>query len=226
MHKYWGRVIPKAWTQVFRASWKMSNPFNWSMFRRGHKLIFRKITLNTVHNTFEDIRISESPESWYWTGKSGMLQSMGSQRVGHHWATELNWESLKLVDRWRNVSGQWHIVQKNQRSFSISPLIWLPFFFCFFFFFFACDFCHSLHIPTQTNILKMDQNFYKLLENCVAFSFLLNMLQNKNNNENQHMHIMYNTMTGELSIHYAGLKETDSLSHTHTHGTKSIRNWV
>ena len=29
--------------------------------------------------------------SWWWTGKPGMLQSMGSQRVGHEWATELNW---------------------------------------------------------------------------------------------------------------------------------------
>ena len=31
--------------------------------------------------------------SWWWTGKPGMLQSMGSQRVGHDWATELNWIS-------------------------------------------------------------------------------------------------------------------------------------
>ena len=29
--------------------------------------------------------------SWWWTGKNGMLQSMGSQRVGHDWATELSW---------------------------------------------------------------------------------------------------------------------------------------
>ena len=29
--------------------------------------------------------------SWWWTGSPGMLQSMGSQRVGHDWATELNW---------------------------------------------------------------------------------------------------------------------------------------
>ena len=29
--------------------------------------------------------------SWWWTGKPGMLQSMGSQRVRHNWATELNW---------------------------------------------------------------------------------------------------------------------------------------
>ena len=31
-----------------------------------------------------------SSESWWWTGKAGALQSMGSQRVGHDWATELN----------------------------------------------------------------------------------------------------------------------------------------
>ena len=29
--------------------------------------------------------------SWWWTGNRGMLQSMGSERVGHDWATELNW---------------------------------------------------------------------------------------------------------------------------------------
>ena len=29
--------------------------------------------------------------SWWWTGRPGMLQSMGSQRVGHDWTTELNW---------------------------------------------------------------------------------------------------------------------------------------
>ena len=34
-----------------------------------------------------------SSGSWWWTGKSGMLQSMGSQRVEHNWVTELS--SLK-----------------------------------------------------------------------------------------------------------------------------------
>ena len=28
---------------------------------------------------------------WWWTGRPGVLQFMGSQRVGHDWATELNW---------------------------------------------------------------------------------------------------------------------------------------
>ena len=31
-----------------------------------------------------------SSRSWWWTGKPGMMQSMGSQRVGHNWVTELN----------------------------------------------------------------------------------------------------------------------------------------
>ena len=29
--------------------------------------------------------------SWWWTGRPGMLQSMGPQRVRHDWVTELNW---------------------------------------------------------------------------------------------------------------------------------------
>ena len=29
--------------------------------------------------------------SWWWTGRPGMLRFMASQRVGHDWATELNW---------------------------------------------------------------------------------------------------------------------------------------
>ena len=29
--------------------------------------------------------------SWWWTGRPGMLWFIGSQRVGHDWANELNW---------------------------------------------------------------------------------------------------------------------------------------
>ena len=31
--------------------------------------------------------------SWWWIGKPGGLQSMGLQRVGHKWVTELSWAS-------------------------------------------------------------------------------------------------------------------------------------
>ena len=30
--------------------------------------------------------------SWWWTGRPGVLQSMGSERAGHNWVTELNWD--------------------------------------------------------------------------------------------------------------------------------------
>ena len=33
--------------------------------------------------------------SWWWTGKPGVLQFMGSKRVGQDWATELNWTYCK-----------------------------------------------------------------------------------------------------------------------------------
>ena len=32
-----------------------------------------------------------SSGSWWWTGKHGVLPSMGSQSVRHDWATELSW---------------------------------------------------------------------------------------------------------------------------------------
>ena len=32
--------------------------------------------------------------SWWWTGSPGVLRFMGSQRIGHDWATELNWTEL------------------------------------------------------------------------------------------------------------------------------------
>ena len=35
--------------------------------------------------------------SWWWTGNPGVLQSMGLQRVGHDWATELNWANARMI---------------------------------------------------------------------------------------------------------------------------------
>ena len=36
--------------------------------------------------------------SWWWIMRPGVLQSMGSPRVRHHWVTELNWtEALAIA---------------------------------------------------------------------------------------------------------------------------------
>ena len=35
--------------------------------------------------------------SWWWTGRPGMMQFMELQRVGHDWATKLNWTEALCV---------------------------------------------------------------------------------------------------------------------------------
>ena len=62
--------------------------------RRGWQ---RMRCLNGI-NDLMDISLSK-PGSWWWTGKPGVLQSMGLQRVRHAWATELNWTELNW--KWR-----------------------------------------------------------------------------------------------------------------------------
>ena len=37
--------------------------------------------------------------SWWWTGRPGVLWPMGLQRVGHDWATELNWIQSQSVSQ-------------------------------------------------------------------------------------------------------------------------------
>ena len=37
-----------------------------------------------------DMRVSVNSGHWWWTGRPGVLRFMGSQRVGHDWATEMN----------------------------------------------------------------------------------------------------------------------------------------
>ena len=34
--------------------------------------------------------------SWWWAERPGVLQFMGSQRVGRDWVSEMNWTELKL----------------------------------------------------------------------------------------------------------------------------------
>ena len=45
-----------------------------------------------------------SSRSWWWTGNPGLLQSMGSQRVGNDWATKLNWLSTSFNTWWSEKS--------------------------------------------------------------------------------------------------------------------------
>ena len=35
---------------------------------------------------------------WWWTGRPGVLRFIWSQRVGHDWATELNWTDIYFIN--------------------------------------------------------------------------------------------------------------------------------
>ena len=41
--------------------------------------------------------------SWWWTGRPGVLRFMGSQRVGHDWATDLIWSELIEHKLWNTL---------------------------------------------------------------------------------------------------------------------------
>ena len=65
--------------------------------------------------------------SWWWTGRPAVLQSMGSQSVGHHWVTELNWTEHYLPE-----FAQMHVyrvgdaIQPSHPQSSPSPLALNP----------------------------------------------------------------------------------------------------
>ena len=52
--------------------------------------------------------------SWWRTGRPGVLQFMGLQRVGHDWVTELNWTETLTLRKGKNgrktSCGQWCLV--------------------------------------------------------------------------------------------------------------------
>ena len=70
--------------------------------------------------------------SWWWTGRPGVLWSMGSQRVGHDWATELDWTFLieaKILLIWlrkgmmpTQICGLWETLKKHTFDLRVEPL--------------------------------------------------------------------------------------------------------
>ena len=59
-----------------------------------------------------------SSSSCWWTGKPGVLQSMGSQRVGHDWGTELNWNGVCAQVMWnvREIILKWSTLVTDRKQ--------------------------------------------------------------------------------------------------------------
>ena len=91
---YWRRLLRVPWTarrsnlpserkSVLDSHWK---DWCWS---------WNSYTLVTWCDVLTHLKRPWCSGSWWWTGEPGMLQSMGSQRAGHDWVTELNWTDAK-----------------------------------------------------------------------------------------------------------------------------------
>ena len=77
--------------------------------RRGQQ---RMRWLGGITNSMDWIWVSSG--TWWWTGKPGVLQSMGLQRVRHDWAAELNCTEYFLI--------QWHcdlLTSKSMRLWGV-----------------------------------------------------------------------------------------------------------
>ena len=73
------------WKRLLRVPWTA---------RRSNQSILKEISPGcSLTDAEADTPILWPPhvKSWWWTGRPGMPWFMGSQRVGHSWATELNW---------------------------------------------------------------------------------------------------------------------------------------
>ena len=61
-----------------------------------------------------------SSGSWWWTGKPGVLQTMGSQIVRHVWASELNWTDFIFLPSSHSLitsSNSFQLITKREEKY-------------------------------------------------------------------------------------------------------------
>ena len=74
-------------THLLNAQFEMRFSGPWSQ-----SFLHRPLQFTTLYTSWVNSR------SWWWTGRPGVLRFMGLQRVGHDWATELNWTESEGTD--------------------------------------------------------------------------------------------------------------------------------
>ena len=96
-----------SWNSNTLATWcreltHLQRPWCWERLRAGEEGDNRgwdSWMASLIHWTW----IWINSRGWWWTGRPGRLQPIGSQRVRHDWATELNWMSNIEYYRWWEV---------------------------------------------------------------------------------------------------------------------------
>ena len=89
-----GRTAAEAETPNTLATWckeltHLKRPWCWERLKTGGEGEDRGWD-DWIASLTQRTWVWVSSRSWWWTGRPGVLQSMGLQRVGHDWATELS----------------------------------------------------------------------------------------------------------------------------------------
>ena len=88
-----------SWNSNALASWyeeqtHLKRPWCWERLKAGGEANDRGWD-GWMTSLTQWTRVWVNSGSWWWTGRPGVLQSMGLQRVRQDWATELNWATRK-----------------------------------------------------------------------------------------------------------------------------------
>ena len=83
--------------KIYFIYYEMKRPWCWERLRAGGEGDGRGWD-GWMASTTQCTWVWVDSGSWWWTGRTGVLQFMGSQRVRHAWLsnwTELNWSSIQ-----------------------------------------------------------------------------------------------------------------------------------
>ena len=104
--------------------WRLTHwkrPWCWERLRAGREGVDREWD-GWMASPTQWTWVWASSGSWWWTGRPGVLQSMGWQRVGHYWATELTETSITCLRVFRFPPRPLAIPGKLCQTIHPSPL--------------------------------------------------------------------------------------------------------
>ena len=97
-----------------RADFNLKRPWCWERLRSGGEGDYRWDGWMASLTQWTWVWVNSG--SWWWPGRPGVLRFMGSQRVGHDWAAELNWQFPNLENKTWNSDNLWIVTIKEEAS--------------------------------------------------------------------------------------------------------------